>query len=87
MIIKFKPNILSRVKLIKVDDDIYNLLTDRGYRLSYYRDEIVITTKRKGLRIPLWRLVRKCFNKFLKVEYRDKDKYNLQRDNLFLKRI
>lgn len=36
------------------------------------------------IRIPVWRIVRKCFNKDLTCRYKDGDITNLKRENIEL---
>lgn len=87
MIIKI-PNFLAinQKKYLVVDSDTYEMIDNRINSLKIYPNEICIRNK-TNYKIPIWRLVRRCFDNNFKVVYKDGDKYNLQRENLLLKRI
>lgn len=87
MIIKI-PNLitLNQKKYLVVDTDTFEMIENRINSLRIYPNEICIRN-RTNKKIPIWRLVRRCFDKRFTIVYKDGDKYNLQRENLLLKRI
>lgn len=85
MILKFKNKIFSNYnKPIVVDSDLYEMLWDKEYRLEERQDVLFRTSK--GKKVPLWRLARRCFDKRFTIEYKDGNKFNVQRTNLILKK-
>lgn len=70
---------------IDLDSDVYMRLSNRFYPYRIFHNHIAIRNK-KGIRIPIWRIVRGCFNKQLTCQYKDSDNTNLNRENLVLVR-
>lgn len=69
---------------VDLDDYIYFMITDRYNRFKVDVNNNICIVNRKGIRIPIWRIARKCFNKDLTCRYRDGDNTNLKRNNLEL---
>lgn len=69
---------------VDLDDDIYFMITDRYNRFKVDINNNICIVNRKGIRVPIWRIVRKCFNKGLTCKYKDGDNTNLKRNNLEL---
>lgn len=69
---------------VDLDDDIYFMITDTCNRFKVDVNNNICIVNRKGIRVPIWRIVRKCFNKDLTCRYRDGDNTNLKRNNLEL---
>lgn len=69
---------------VDLDDDIYFMITDGYNRFKVNVNNNICIVNRKGIRVPIWRIVRKCFNKDLTCRYRDGDNTNLKRNNLEL---
>lgn len=68
---------------IDLDSDMYMMLSSKFYPYRLFYNHIAIKNK-KGIRIPVWRIVRKCFNKDLTCRYKDGDNTNLKRENIEL---
>lgn len=73
----------ANIKSIDLDTDIYCRIVD--YRKDFCKldknNDICLINK-KGIKIPIWRIVRNCWDKRLGIRYLDNDKTNLVRDNL-----
>lgn len=87
---------LSENYQIKLDDEDYEKIikfkwkVQRGFRLMQYGGEIIITHIFEGLKIKTMRLERLVLNnppKDYTVKFRDGDKFNMQKRNLYLTRF
>ena len=68
---------------IDLDPDMYCKIVDYGRdfcKLDNYGD--ICLVNKNGIKVPIWRIVRKCWNPDLKVRYLDNNRTNLTRDNL-----
>lgn len=76
---------VANIKSINLDSDIYCKIVD--YRRDYCKLDrygAICLVNRKGVKVPIWRIVRNCWNPNLYCRYRDDDKTNLTRENLLL---
>lgn len=76
---------VGNIKSINLDDDMYCKIVD--YRRDYCKiDRLgnICLVNRKGIKVPIWRIVRKCWNKDLYCKYYDNDRTNLTRGNIQL---
>lgn len=73
-------------KYLVLDFDTYLILEKRINDLRLGNGSIKVKSK-TGKEIPIWRIARRNFNKEFTIKYKDGDKYNLQRENLILKRV
>ena len=70
---------------INLDDDMYCKIVDYGRdycKLDRYGN--ICLVNRKGIKVPIWRIIRKCWNKDLICKYIDNDRTNLTRGNILL---
>lgn len=70
---------------LDLDSDMFMRLVNPMRTYRHFNKHYKVRNK-KGVLIPVWRIVRKCFNKGFDVKYRDGDPTNLKRENLLLVR-
>ena len=76
---------VANIKSINLDDDMYCKMVDYGRdycKLDRYGN--ICLVNRRGIKVPIWRIVRKCWNKDLICKYVDNDRTNLTRGNILL---
>lgn len=67
---------------IDLDPDVYCLVTDKFSKYRINSLNHISVCNKKGIKIPIWRIARRCWNKDLDCRYKDGNKFNLQRSNL-----
>lgn len=75
----------AKIKKINLDTDIYFKIVDYGRdycELDKYGN--ISLVNRKKVKVPIWRIVRKCWNKSFTCKYRNNDRTNLTRRNIEL---
>lgn len=75
----------AKIKKINLDTDIYFKIVDYGRdycELDKYGNISLVNRKRN--KIPIWRIVRNCWNKYLFCKYKDNNRTNLTRNNILL---
>lgn len=82
---RLKINLPFEKIIMECDADVEQYLVEKMTVFKNSPSGLCFINK-KGVKIPIWRLARRQFNKAFIVEYKDGNKYNLQRENLILKR-